>query len=353
MRLRSLDLLRGSVMLLLTVVQPLIMAFAAWIPLGDWTVALSHVEWEGLRLWDLVMPCFIFMCGASVPYALPKYLEAGRPTQTFWRHLLKRVAILWVWGLIIQGNALYLDWEYLYFYTNTLQAIAAGYVITVLVYLAPRMWIRFVAPFACMALYGSLLAWWGDYSMTGNLAYHVETMVFPGGHGDPKYTWVLTTLMFGAMTLLGANVGEILKGAGAWLRKAIFLGLGAVALLLGGWILAAWVPVIKPIYTVSFTLMAMGWSLLALTLLYAVVDGLQICLGFGWVIMFGQYALVAYVAGCCLMPTFQTFGSGLTCSVAHHFGQQAGTFAMQLVAILLLIGFVFCWKTLKERGGRS
>lgn len=350
MRLQSLDLLRGSVMLFLTVLQPLLLALDAWIPLGAWTTTLHHVAWEGMHLWDLVMPCFIFMCGASVPFALPKYLEAGHPTPRLWRHLLVRVGMLWGWGLLIQGNALYFDWKYFYFYTNTLQAIAAGYTITVLVYLMPQRYLRFIMPFGLMAIYGALLAIDGAYGPNTNLAFRVERIVFPGGNGDPKYTWVLTTMMFGAMTLLGANCGEILKGVGAWTRKVAFLGLGAVALLLAGWLISAGVPMIKPIYTVSFTLMAMGCTVLALTLYYAIVDGLKFSLGFGLVTRIGRMALVVYVAHEFFGSLFLQLGNRLSPWANHHFGGGCFGFVSHLIAAIALIGLVYVWPKVFPKG---
>ena len=42
--------------------------------------------WGGFTAYDLIMPLFIFMCGAAIPLALPKRLDAeGRPTAAFWK----------------------------------------------------------------------------------------------------------------------------------------------------------------------------------------------------------------------------------------------------------------------------
>ena len=79
-RLFSLDALRGLDMLFLCVVQPLIMAFAwAW-DFADETAhplmaQLNH-HWGVFTAYDLIMPLFIFMCGAAVLLALPRRLDA-------------------------------------------------------------------------------------------------------------------------------------------------------------------------------------------------------------------------------------------------------------------------------------
>lgn len=301
MRLNSLDVMRGSVMLLLTVIQPLVLALGAFcascgtpLPAGFLT-AFTHVAWEGMTLWDLVMPGFIFMCGAAIPFAVPKYLsESGRPGWPFWKHLLARVALLWLLGLILQGNLLSFRWERIYLFTNTLQAIAAGYALTALAFLIPCRRIRFSLPFVLMALYGILLAVYGTYAPADNLAYAVEEFCLPSPRGDAKYTWILTTLMFAAMTMIGSLCGELLKDEGRWQRKALRLGLFGAGLLLLGGVTALVVPVIKSIYTVSFTALAMGIAVLVLTALFAVIDGLRISFGCGIVTCFGRTALAAY-----------------------------------------------------------
>lgn len=300
MRLNSLDVMRGSVMLLLTVVQPLILSLAAFAsaigsPLPDGlTHAFTHVAWEGMALWDLVMPSFIFMCGAAIPFAVPKYLENGRPGRSFRKHLLTRVGLLWLLGLILQGNLLSFRWEQIYLYTNTLQAIAAGYALTALAFLIPCRRIRFALPFVLMALYGILLAAYGSYAPADNLAYLVEEFCLPSPRGDAKYTWILTTLMFAAMTMIGSLCGELLKGEGVWQRKVIRLAGLAVLLLAGGAATGCFVPMIKPVYTVSFTALAMGIDVLVLLVLFGVIDGVKISCGTGFVTRFGRNALAAY-----------------------------------------------------------
>ena len=126
-RLYSLDVLRGLDMILLVVVGPIIKAAnQVWHFSPAFMGQFKH-GWEGFTLWDVIMPLFIFMCGAAVPFALGRRLVEGRAGAAFWRHVLFRVAMLWVLGMVIQGNLLSLDPAKFNPYSNTLQAIAAGY----------------------------------------------------------------------------------------------------------------------------------------------------------------------------------------------------------------------------------
>ena len=92
-RLFSLDLLRGLDMFLLTVIGPLVVeAQASWKCFPRSFYRQFYHGWEGFVLWDVIMPLFIFMCGAAIPFALRKRLQEG--PVTFWKHVLGRVALL-------------------------------------------------------------------------------------------------------------------------------------------------------------------------------------------------------------------------------------------------------------------
>ena len=67
-RLASLDILRGFDLFMLLFFQPVLMAIgrAADSPVLDSIMYhFEHETWEGFRAWDLVMPLFLFMVGAS------------------------------------------------------------------------------------------------------------------------------------------------------------------------------------------------------------------------------------------------------------------------------------------------
>lgn len=303
-RLLSLDILRGLDMLLLTVVGPLFWAVnKAWEMPVAVQLQFKHA-WGGFTLWDIIMPLFIFMCGAAIPYALSKRLdEDGWATSSFWKHVLGRVALLWFCGMLVQGHLATLDPMKISPYNNTLQTIAAGYLIAALVMLIPVRALRAIMPIILAGIYGALMHLHGDYTPDGNLAQVVEQKVLgailPAGSAAFKthgYTWFLTTLMFGAMTLCGAQCAEILRGKATGGRKAATLFILGVVLLGAGWALVPVVPCIKHIFTVSFTLQAMGWCVLALALLYALTDVLALRRGWWLVTLFGQCALTAYMA---------------------------------------------------------
>ena len=359
-RLFSLDILRGLDMFLLTVIGPLFAAINRIWPQSEAVRRQFSHFWGGFTLWDIIMPLFIFMCGAAIPYALSKRLdENGRPTRAFWLHVASRVALLWFCGMLVQGNLATLDSLQISPYNNTLETIAAGYLIAALVMLIPNRKIRIAMPIALMAVYGLLLHFCGDYSKTGNAAAVVEAKVlqailpaenqFVKAIADPKcgvpyggYTWFLTTFMFGFMTLCGAQCAEILRGAWEPKRKAQTLFAVGAGLLAFGWLLVPMgVPMIKHIFTVSFTCQAMGWSVLALAVLYVLTDILKLRRGWWLITLFGQCALTAYMASHFFR---RALDGGTQCIVQgfpHLFGDKYMPLATALVMAALLT-FV-CW----------
>ena len=133
-RLMSLDVLRGADMVFLCVVYQLVMGAAESFGFGDRALhpfmrQFDHY-WGGFTALDIVMPLFIFMSGAAIPFALTKRMDAdGRPTWRYWKHVLSRVFLLWLLGMISQGRLLSFDPMAISPFNNTLQTIAVGYVI--------------------------------------------------------------------------------------------------------------------------------------------------------------------------------------------------------------------------------
>ena len=289
-------------MFLLVVIGPLVLKMNGALHFPDWFIRQFDHGWGGFTLWDIIMPLFIFMCGAAVPFGLGKRLVDGRPTFAYWRHVLGRVAMLWFFGMLVQGRFLSFDPMVISPFNNTLQAIAVGYLVAALIY--PIRWKP--APWAATALlfviYGVSLAWCGDYSRDGNFAMRVERLVFPlfvpsGSKAlamqDPGYTWFFTSCMFAAMTLIGMICTQLIRAEEKnQLRNLSILG---GSLLILGAALSLGVPVIKHIYTVSFTALAMGICTLLLTGLYWLVDVKGVNRGLGLITVFGQHALLMYM----------------------------------------------------------
>ncbi len=358
-RLYSLDLLRGLDIFFLTVLCGILGTAHAKLgfPSAAFNEQLMH-RWGLFHVIDIVMPMFIFMCGAAVPFALGRRLKDGRPTAAFWKHLAVRFAQLWACGMIAQGNLLSLEMSKIRLFDNTLQTIACGYVIAALVLLIRVRWVRWTMPVVLALVYTIPLAVYGDYSPRGNLAFILETKMAaffsaPFGFSTEvgEYTWYPTVPMFGVMTLLGMISTEILADkVASGSRKALRLGLLGAGILALGWATYPVIPSIKHIFTLTFTAQAMGWCMISLAVLYYLTDVLRFRRGLGIFILFGQFALTAYMlADTPLVAILYQATWELSHGLVHLVGENWAAFQRGILQGVLITLALVVRRRLKQR----
>ena len=322
-RLESLDVLRGFDLFCLVGLEAVMHALdgamdAPWFDRVMW--CFTHVDWEGFSSWDLVMPLFMFMSGVTIPFALARYKREGNKGVAY-RRIIKRVLLLWVFGMICQGNLLGLDPDRIYLYSNTLQAIAMGYLVASLLYLNTSVKTQvgvaaglLLVFWGCMELIQVGEFGGGNYTPTGNLAEWVDRAVL-GRFRDGAivasgqvvfapwyhYTWVLSSLTFGVTTMTGMFAGHILKDAGrAPLRKCAVLTLIGAALVAGGWLWGLQMPVIKKLWTSSMVLVSSGYCFLLMALFYWIIDCKDWRKHTGWLKVYGTNSIAAYMLATCI-----------------------------------------------------
>lgn len=300
-RLVSLDLLRGFDLFLLVFLQPVLWGLlqrldAPWA--ADLLWCLDHEVWEGFRPWDLVMPLFLFMSGVSMPFSLARYLRGEAPKSQAWHKVLRRFVVLFLLGMVVQGNLLGLDPDAIYIYTNTLQAIAAGYLVCALLLLHFSWRRQIAAAAALLAAYAVPMTLLGDWTPEGNLACAIDAAVLGRFRGDPSYAWIICSLTFGVTVWLGAACGQIIRRAPkASARTALRLALTGLALVAAGWLWSFQMPVVKRIWTCSMTLLSGGYCFLLMALFYYVADVLGRRRGLEWLKIYGMNSIAAYMLG--------------------------------------------------------
>lgn len=339
-RLESLDILRGLDLFMLVFLQPVVIAVGrVWCPgwLEPVLYQLDHEVWEGFRCWDLVMPLFLFMTGAAMPFSFAKY-EASGATGALYRKIARRFLILFILGMVVQGNLLGFDFHHIYFYTNTLQAIAAGYLISAIIILNCGMCGRLVATAALLVVYSLPMHLSGDFTREGNFANMIDAVVLGRFRGDPSYTWLWSSLTFGVTVMLGTFAGSLIRmrrRSGA--RTALLLAAIGVGLLAGGWLWGLYQPIIKRLWTGSMTLWSGGWCFLLMALFYWWIDVCGHHRGLTWLKIYGTNSIAAYILG--EVVNFRSIASSLTYGLAPYLGDLYGawlTFCNFLIVFLIL-----------------
>jgi len=262
----------------------------------------SHVEWVGCSLHDLIQPSFSFLVGVALPFSLASRAARGQSRRrmalhAFWRALL--LVLLGVFLRSLHGPMTYWTFE------DTLSQIGLGYGILFLLGMrsAKVQWVALVviligywAAFALYPLPGPgfdytevgvpkdwphlMTGFAAHWNKNSNLAWAFDTWflnLFPrekpfvdngGGYATLSFIPTLGTM------LLGVIGGGVIRSERTPWVKVKWLVLAGVAALMAGAILG-WLgicPVVKRIWTPSWTLYSGGWCFLFLAGFYTVVD---------------------------------------------------------------------------------
>jgi predicted acyltransferase len=305
-RLTSLDALRGFTMFWIIGGSEVIIAITGYVypPLVDAVeTQLYHATWKGFTALDMVMPLFLFLVGSSMPLAFAKRIEPGQPLRPVYLRIARRVAVLWVLGMLIQMVKHVVNVEPMLpeLFSNTLQAIAVGYLVTSLALIHLRVAGQVVLMVSLIVGYWALLAFVpfpgypaGTLERYANLPRYVDMLVLDAFRRDHSFTWIVSSLGFSASVLLGAMAGHLLRARIAAPRRLLYLVAVGIACMAGGWVWSYSLPFNRHLWTSSTILWAGGWSFLLLALFHAVID----VKGFRrWafpLIVIGSNALLAY-----------------------------------------------------------
>ena len=364
-RLESLDALRGFDLFFLVALGPLAHSLARAADVGwlnDCMWAFNHVQWEGFSPWDLIMPLFLFMSGASMPFALSRYKGVSDKKALF-RRLGKRILLLWIFGMMCQGNLLGLDPDRIYLYSNTLQAIAMGYLISAMLFLHVRLSVQIGTAVALLLAYWGAMQFitvdgygGGNYTPDGNLAEWVDRtvlgrfrdaavvengqIVFAGSY---RYTWILSSLNFGVTVLTGLFAGYIAKDKTSDIHKLKwYFGAGA-AMVAAGWLWGLQMPVIKTIWTSSMVLVSSGYCFLLMGLFYYLIDYKGYNKNITWLKVYGMNSIVAYMLANVI--NFSCLGQSLFYGLEQYLGNYY-SFLISLSNVLVI--YVILWLLYKR-----
>jgi len=305
-RLTSLDVFRGVTMLFMASEILHIPSVARQFPdsglarfLAD---MLDHRAWVGCVPWDLIQPAFMFMVGVSLPYSIASRRAKGQPFSRMLLHSAVRAFVLIALGIFLRSQA---RPETYFTFEDVLTQIGLGYVfLFLLAWTRPRIQLAaavliLVGYWAAFALYplpapgfdtttvGVRADW--PHHVTGfaahwdkntNLAARVDQWflnLFPrerpfvyngGGYLTLNFVPSLATMIFG---LLAGGVLRSTRAGPEKLRVLVAWSAGGIA---AGVLLHALgvCPIVKRIWTPSWTVFSAGWVTLFLAGYYYVID---------------------------------------------------------------------------------
>ncbi|HEX3996922.1 MAG TPA: DUF5009 domain-containing protein [Pirellulales bacterium] len=307
-RVASIDAYRGLVMfLMMAEVLKLAEVSKALPASGFWAFLAhhqTHSEWIGCSLHDLIQPSFSFLVGVALPFSIASRQARGQSTLRMSLHAFWRAFILIAIGVLLRSigkSQTYFTFE------DTLSQIGLGYGFLFLLGFRPmrEQWLALalilVGYWAAFALYplppadfdyakvGVSSAWLEQHGLSGfaihwnknsNFAWAFDRWflnLFPrkepfvdnvGGYATLSFVPTLGTMILGLIS------GKVLRSErGPW-QKVRWLAIAGIVSLAAGWGLGAAgiCPVVKRIWTPSWTLFSGGWSFLFLAGFYCLLD---------------------------------------------------------------------------------
>jgi heparan-alpha-glucosaminide N-acetyltransferase len=305
-RVTSIDAFRGLVMfLMLAEAMRLWTLHDAFPSSRFWAVVAyntTHVPWQGCSLHDLIQPAFSFLAGASLPFSIASRRNRGESFGRMLRHAIWRSLALIFLGIFLRS--LHRPQTY-WTFEDTLTQIGLGYTfLFLLAFASVRVQV--------LAFAAILIAFWAafaaypspgpgfDYAQVGvpanwphlytgflshfnknsNLSWAFDVWflnLFPrespfrfngGGWSTLSFIPTLATMMLGLWSGAWLKTG---RGASEKLKGLVAAG---VALAFAGLVLQ-WLhicPIVKRIWTSSYTLYSGGLVILLLAGFYAVIE---------------------------------------------------------------------------------
>ena len=305
-RIISIDAFRGLVMfLMLAEVMRLWTVRDAFPASRFWAFVAfntTHVPWQGCSLHDLIQPAFSFLVGAALPFSIASRSTRGQSFARMLAHAIWRSVALILLGIFLRSlerSGTYWTFE------DTLTQIGLGYTFLFLLAFASRrlqaglfaailvgFWAAFVlyplppagfdytqvgVPANWPHLYTGFLA---HFNKNSNLSWAFDVWflnLFPrdapfhfneGGWSTLSFVPTLATMLFGLWS------GQWLKTPRSTDEKLEGLAAAGVALALAGLALQ-WLhicPIVKRIWTSSYTLYSGGLVILMLAGFHAAIE---------------------------------------------------------------------------------
>jgi predicted acyltransferase len=322
-RLLSVDVFRGLLVAgMVLVTNPGTYDFIYW--------PLKHSDWNGSTPTDMIFPSFLFLAGVSMTFSFASRRERGETKKGTAAHVVWRSLLLMAVGVLLNCfDLLHLPNLRL---PGVLQRIGLCYLCAGLLYLS----VQEKKPRVRFAVIGGVMialpaTYWvlqtlvpvpgygvGRLDAAGTLSAYIDRAVFTTTHlwhwGGPGQMWdpegLLTTLPAIDNLLLGVLTGEWLRRRGgvAIGRRVLGMAVAGAGLMLAAMVLDPMIPINKKIWTPSFILLSGGFRLLAMALLYWVIDARGWRRGLTPALVYGSNAILGFALANMISPIFGLIG---------------------------------------------
>ena len=304
-RFLSLDMFRGLTICLMIVVN----TPGTGAHFYDY---LTHANWFGFTLADLVFPSFLFAMGNAMSFSMGKMKETT--ANVFWKKVIKRSVIIFLLGYLMYWFPFFRQgidgvWELKPFaetrVMGVLQRIALCYFVTAIIFYYLSEKAAIILSIILLLGYWAILYLFGqsgaELEMATNAVTRFDLFVLGEGHiykrdsipFDPE--GILSTLPSIVNVIGGFIAGTFIQRIGKTFE-------GIAKLLIVGFLLMAlarwWdlvLPISKKLWTGSFVLYTVGIDLSIMAILIYFIELKQKHFGVEFTTIFGKNPLFIYL----------------------------------------------------------
>lgn len=299
-RLLSLDFFRGVTMFLLIaeftrlfnyMVDPSLRGTFIYF-IGT---QLHHHPWNGLRFWDLIQPFFMFIVGVAMPLSYKKRIEKGEHYGQIRNHIILRSFLLLLLGwwlyCIPEGKIVFL-------FQNVLAQLSVTILISFLIIRKPAI-TQFAISIGLLGLTEFIYRiFWVEgfnqpFTPDHNFGAWFDLLI---SGGLDKWHWVsINAIPTTAHTIWGVLAGQLLMSNKPNKKKLSILLIAGIIGLTIGYGLNPVTPIIKRISTTSFVFASGGWTILALSISFWLIDMVKFQKGVLFFAIVGMNSLFIYL----------------------------------------------------------
>lgn len=364
-RIVSIDVLRGLAMFLILSTQ--IGGAPLWRTLvniiwdeNNWPdIITNQLSWsnEHVSFINIAQSIFLFVVGVVIPFSMNNRLVKNEKTKIY-LFILKRAAILFLFGLIAGGKLLNLP-QYnrtlatIPVYNNVLEYIAISYLVCSIIVLNTKIRNQYIITGALMVLYWAVWfiptpGWAGDvFSKEMNIGIFVENHVL-GTHSSHFGAWtgIFNTVSHIMLSMTGVLVGNFIFGKREKTEKVRFLFIAGAAMIVVGEIWGLLFPIMRCFMTSTFVLVSGGIGVLLLATLYWIIDIKGYTKWAFFFYVFGVNSIAIYMMA--HLFDFRLIGNILVGGISTLFSSNIQAFIQAVTAMVimwLIMYYMYCKKT--------
>ncbi len=289
-RLLSLDAFRGlTIASMILVNNP-----------GSWQYLfkpLGHADWHGWTPTDWIFPFFLFIMGTAMAYSFGKKLEKGMAPEDLVGKVIRRTIIIFAIGLFLNFNSSLLRvifnnenngfWGTLgatfsqIRIMGVLPRIALCYFAASLIVLFCKRTTQYLWIVILFGVYTFILVFIPmpgesayELARGRNIVYFIDYLIL-GDHmwqTDIEPEGILSTLPAIVSVLLGYFSGEWIRSGYSRVAKLTGLMVAGFFIMMQGYLWHDYMPINKPLWTVTYTLFTGGLALQFLGACYFLID---------------------------------------------------------------------------------